>query len=289
MLRNIITQATCVAEKCAPKNIYGIFKHSAHWIASPGTEMVSKNPNSLSDKRIVIYCIHGTFDEVSAFDELVPRLLQDLSPDFSEIRVVSFSRRWQGIGIKTYAYQLLEMILANKDTDVFFVGHSRGGLIVSYLIEFLAKQYGINVHGACIVSSPFLGTPFAIKPFTFFSKSIRDMRKGSEFLKTLGEKVQNSLIDYLYFVGLSDLIVTEDTACIKEHTHLLHKINKHGHLSILFSPELADQIKKFLDKQAEVIQKRRELMVEQLNQDLSIIPSNAKQIIAEYTVELKQN
>lgn len=282
-IRQLLTQK---AEQYIPWNIVGIFQHSAQWMSAPRTEGAYKNPKNLTGKGIAIYCVHGTFDEASAFNELIPRLLDNLSAEFSEIRAVEFMRRWRGIGIKSYSYQILKMILMNGDTDVFFLAHSRGGLIVSYFAEFLAKNYNINVHGICNVSSPFGGTRFAIKPFTKISKSVKDMQKDSDLLKTLNEQIRISLIDYLYFVGSFDFIVTVNSACIKEHIHLLHVLNRHGHLSVLFSPELAEKVKEFLNKHGEVIQEQRESMMAQLK-DANVFSDKTNQLIADYAFEPK--
>lgn len=229
----------------------GLVKHTANWLTSStnGLILTRNNDEVKSNEEIAIYCVHGTGDRCSAFSTLANRLLPILPAQVTHIELVSFKNRAQGKSIEFFARQLKNKI-ASHHKNIILMGHSRGGLVVAYFAENLAKEIsGLNILEVICISSPLRGCALALFPFTTFSSSIYEMQWNSLFLKALTEQIEQSSIKYLYFTGDKDDIVLTTQACINDEKHLqrLTVLDNHGHLSIMTSKRLANAIKDSID------------------------------------------
>lgn len=233
-----------VVKAIQPVKIVGTIRHAFLWAGASSEDVIFRNPNYKESKddnnELVIYCVHGTADRSSAFSLVAERLLKsEYFPErISAIHLLSFEKRGRGESIKEYSEQLKAKILANKHKNVILMGHSRGGLVISYFAEYLAES--LNVHGIMSICTPFGGSSFAIKPVTLLSASVNEMVKGSSFLIELADKIQKSSIPYFYFAVTHDYLVPPDLAYVKGRKASLAVLDTHDHLSILASGRLVE-------------------------------------------------
>ncbi|MEO8402894.1 MAG: alpha/beta hydrolase [Gammaproteobacteria bacterium] len=241
-------------QKVQPISYTGAFAHSLLWLSGGARDVVLKNPNfkapskdSGLEKGIAIYCVHGTADRVSAFTLIANRLLDKLPSAISAIHLIAFDRRGEGVGIENFAEQLKQKIIANKDTHVILMGHSRGGLVNAKFAVDLAADAGINVYAIHSVCTPYQGSFLALPPLTSISRSINQMKINSDFLADLAVKIaQHKSCQYHYYAAENDSIVSTDAACIKAEGHASLLFDRHGHLSLMSSHRLVEHIRKTL-------------------------------------------
>ncbi|MDX1901136.1 MAG: alpha/beta fold hydrolase [Gammaproteobacteria bacterium] len=225
----------------------GILKHTFLWFTSSIQKVVYINPKCRRDSSLTIYCIHGTGDRPGVLSLLADRLISDDLPgNISKIHLMSFDNRAQGESIESFTDQLAAKIQTRNDKNVILIGHSRGGLIATYFAENCAKKMNITVHSVIAICTPFGGTDKAAPPWTWFSKSIAEMEKNSEFLNTLSAKVRQSTMPYRYFSAGNDEVVKGNSVCIPEHRDHLIELDGHNHASILTSNRLASHIRDYL-------------------------------------------
>lgn len=226
-----------------PIAITGTMRHLVIWALNPITQKVYPNPGFKdSGRKVVIYCIHGTGDQPSAFSLVASKLLGMLSSNVSEIRLVSFAERGQGRDIETFARQLKDQIITNQDDDVILIGHSRGGLVAAYFTEKLAQANNVKVHGVMAVCTPFSGADTACAPFTWVSDSIEEMRPNSAFLQDLTQSMEQSTVPYHYFSAGRDTVVSSKNCVINASRDELVELDRHSHLSVLSSNRLVEHL-----------------------------------------------
>ncbi len=242
-------------QKAQPVSITGALRHCWLWLTSSSGDVIYRNPNhklpssteNASDDSTAIYCIHGTADRVSAFTLIANRLVDDLPENISTINLVSFDNRAQGTGIEQFAHQLLEKIRAANHKKVILMGHSRGALVAAYLTEYLAKNADIQVEAVFAIGGPFAGSDLALPPLSWYSTSVKQMEKDSEFCKALVDKIKESDVPYFYYAAENDSLVPIDSAHIPEHKASLVILDRHGHLSIMSSHRLVKHIRSRLE------------------------------------------
>lgn len=256
-----------------------VLRHVGMWIAS--SPKVYQNPrftapesNPELSKGVAIYCVHGTADKSSSFSLIANRILSSLPSLISSVHLVAFGRRVLGESVENFAEQLKKQILANGDKHVILMGHSRGGLVVAYMAEYLAKEAGIQVEAVVGISSPFEGSPLVTWPLTEFSSSVKEMKVESSFLKALSEKIDHSAAKYFYFASDNDPIVPVHSSFRGQHRYrsmiddkggqvnivppmepgmcddsrpALVKLDFHDHLSIMSSHRLVHYLQGFID------------------------------------------
>jgi hypothetical protein len=117
---------------------------------------------------------------------------------------------------------------------------------------------GVDVHAIATIGTPFLGskwanllvdyTPSFIKDR--LSLSIKQMAVGTDFLKELKAKMDDSTIPYYYFAAEEDLLVASSSTHIEieKENHRFTSLDRHGHLSIMTSHRLVWHIQYFLEK-----------------------------------------
>ncbi|OGT37910.1 MAG: hypothetical protein A3F12_07250 [Gammaproteobacteria bacterium RIFCSPHIGHO2_12_FULL_38_14] len=225
--------------------LQSLVRYAGAWLTSSTNDLCYINPNSSPDKNersIAIYCIHGTGDRVSAFKYLAEKMLPDLPEIISTIHLVTFKERGKGIGIDDFARQLADKIVTDQVKDVIFIGHSRGAIVASYVAEYLAKQLKINVHGVITIGAPFSGTALARWPFTWFSLSVQQMKKESEFLKNLVRRITYTTHHYHHIGGEYDIVVPPESSYTEKYLGNSIVLKNKGHLSMMLSPELSNHL-----------------------------------------------
>jgi pimeloyl-ACP methyl ester carboxylesterase len=235
-----------------PVSVTGVFTHVIAWLKSSSGDRVYRNPNfkvQESDPEylkegIAFYGIHGLADRNSACERAAERLLLGELPGLiHSIYLPSFENRVRGKGIKNYAKQLRDKIKMNGDKNVILMGHSRGGLVAAYLSEYLAKDADINVHAVITIGTPFSGSPLAVEPLSWWSKSVKQMKKDSPFLKRLCEKISESDTYYYYFAAQNDVLVPIQSTFVEKKNNSFVLLDRHGHLSIMSSHRLVEHIR----------------------------------------------
>lgn len=227
--------STAVAVKDSLRHVYS-------WVIGGG-DFTYLNPNyneKNDNKKSVIYCVHGTADRSAAFSIVANLISNHLPDDIAAIKLVSFDHRLQGVGIDDFAKQLRDKIQANHDQNVILMGHSRGGLVVAYFKEYLAKAANINVQKVIAICSPFLGSKWAMFFASWLSSSVKQMEIDSHFLKELNERILQSIAEYFFIAAENDYIVSPEFSCPSECQALLRIIKNHGHLSVMATIELAE-------------------------------------------------
>lgn len=239
-----------------PVSTTGTVSHTYYWLKTlMSGDIVYHNPHFKAPdtddpslrKGIAIYCVHGTADQPGSFARIIERLLEKGLPDYiSTIHLVSFEQRYQGKGIKFFARELMKKIRANEHEHVIFMGHSRGGLIISRAAEYLAAHWGVAVHSLFSICAPYKGSDWAMKPISMFSTSVSQMEVKSKLLEQLNEAVSNSKNDYHFIGAEEDAIVAPAAACVDKYVekHPASKLvlDRHGHLSIMSSWRLVSYI-----------------------------------------------
>ncbi|KTD14530.1 putative lipase [Legionella gratiana] len=252
----MLKRAVSTAKAQQPIATTGMFAHTYYWLTSPSGDQTYPNPSYKDDQAqnlgTAIYFIHGTADQLSAFQLVAERSIQaGLPNEISTLNLLSFDQRYQGKSIELFAEQLKAKIKANQHKRVILIAHSRGGLVASYFAEFLAKTAGIEVELVITIGTPFNGSYLAVKPLSWFSDSVREMEIDSPFLAQLKKKImENPLSNYHFFIATEDAIVPGESGYIKEyvekHPNSLTILDRHGHLSVMSSHRLVEHIGKLL-------------------------------------------
>lgn len=247
-MQRLFSEVKEVIQAYQPVHLTGAALHIIPWITASFYKStllnaqfinheLKKEEVSTFPRGIAIYCIHGTADLPSSFSKLASRMLKHLPEEISAIYFVSFEGRGTGLSIPAFAMQLIKKIESNKDSDIFLIGHSRGGIIAKETAITLAQNTDIKVHGIVTIASPLKGSYLATKPLTFFSKSVKQMEMGSEYLTALEEKSKLLSLHQCSISAEKDSVVSPD-ACHTEGS-LVRQFDRHGHLSIMSSIRVA--------------------------------------------------
>ncbi|KTC95723.1 putative lipase [Legionella erythra] len=237
-----------------PVSYTGVLTHTFYWLTSPANDLVYKNPNYKpveGQPGVAIYCVHGTADRPAAFTRIAERLIeQGLPDDVESIHLVSFEGRGQGLSIKNFSNQLIGKVKINKHKRVILIGHSRGGLVATQAAEDLAEEGDVDPLLCMGICAPYLGSYLARWPLSWFSSSVSEMEEDSPFLDKLNEKLATSKIPYHFIEALRDGIVLENhgyaESYLKQHPDALSRYGRHGHLSIMSSHALVEDMAKLI-------------------------------------------
>ncbi|QRN03345.1 alpha/beta hydrolase [Legionella sp. MW5194] len=229
-----------------PVSYTGVLTHTFYWLTSPANDLVYKNPHYKpveGQAGVAIYCVHGTADRPAAFTRIAERLIeQGLPEEVESIHLVSFEGRGQGLSINDFSSQLIKKIKINKHQRVMFMGHSRGGLVVTKAAEDLAEEGDIEPLLCIGICAPYSGSYLALPPLSWFSSSVSEMELDSPFLDELNKKLLTSKIPHHFVEALEDGIVPVEygyaKSYLKEHPNALSRYARHGHLSIMSSHDL---------------------------------------------------
>jgi pimeloyl-ACP methyl ester carboxylesterase len=153
-----------------------------------------------------------------------------------------------GKSIMTYATEVQKKVkeiqIETGRNDIAFVGHSKGGLVSSFFAADLANETGAQVTDVVTIGSPLSGTPVA---YIGIGRDAHEMRSDSEFHRYLRDRME--LINttrFFHAASETDEIVPHASSLIGKmaERHLLLKDT--GHLSLVFSSRIADQVGKWL-------------------------------------------
>jgi pimeloyl-ACP methyl ester carboxylesterase len=220
---------------------FGLLKYTALWVTAGMSDISISNPkfkkDNADDAGIAIYFVHGMGDRTSAFAVLVANLIADIDERISSLHVIAFDGRGQGKSISFFAKQTGEKIQKNNYKNVFLIGHSRGGIVVSHFAENFAENMGINVLGVFAICAPFGGTSL-VWPVSLFSTAAKQMELDSIFLKNLCAKIKTSKAKYHFCTAEHDAVVASSATYVDESSQTIFE--RHGHLSIMFSKKLAN-------------------------------------------------
>jgi triacylglycerol lipase len=122
--------------------------------------------------------------------------------------------------------------------EVILIGHSMGGLVSSYYAENIAKD--VKVRAVMTLGSPLHGTLLAALGY---GDNARAMSVYSSFHENLSSCRMCSHIPYHAFASrIDNMIVPWDSACLKEVEGETKVYNDKGHLALLYSREIFEEI-----------------------------------------------
>jgi len=156
----------------------------------------------------------------------------NLSPPFASIAELA----------KLLENKIKEIKAETGASQVILIGHSMGGLVNSYFCEHLAKPS--EVAKIIAIGSPFRGTKVAALGY---GKNAKEMAPNSAFLLDLFENIRLSQVPYYSIASKFDNIVIPWESAILEgstHNHLI--IDDQGHLRLLISPLVIEQVWKWI-------------------------------------------
>ncbi|MEY3182553.1 MAG: hypothetical protein RLZ35_538 [Pseudomonadota bacterium] len=153
-------------------------------------------------------------------------------------------------GIESHAEKLgktLENIQAKHPNQaITLIGHSMGGLVSSYYTEYLNKG-NVNIHKIITLGTPFYGTRLASLGIGL---SVEQMAPNSAFLEALRAKIESASVPYYHLASQMDnMIVPWDSALmdpLKLESKNQHIIPDEGHVRLLISPQVFEQVKIWL-------------------------------------------
>lgn len=137
------------------------------------------------------------------------------------------------------------------------IGHSMGGL--------LAARVSAEANYRIAIASPLEGTMLAKYTSSFLLPSIRDMRPGSDYLKSLTDHCikLNSVHSFFkkpgiptmtkgsLFMAISadkDLLVIPSKSALPNYCDEVHTVKGAGHISILFNAATLEHINSFISQ-----------------------------------------
>lgn len=193
--------------------------------------LISLDKNIKQNKKKTIL-LHGGWFSRGLFYILMKKRLENLGykvyvPDYG----YHFGR------IEEIAGSLDKYIKGNKIKKFVFIGHSLGGLVGLYYY----KNYKNNIIKFISIGTPFYGTWLA-RVSSVFSESAKQMIPGSLFLKKLHK---GRIAKNIYTLGSKhDQYVSVKSSQLRKDNHIT--IEGVGHLSLLFSNKVFQEIKKVL-------------------------------------------
>ncbi len=156
-----------------------------------------------------------------------------------------------GRSIITYAKQIQEKIeQIQKETrrkEINLIGHSKGGLVSSYYATYLNDPLKTEVKNVITIGSPFAGTPLAYFGPGYDAK---EMRSDSDFHGALRNKIKaHPEIRFSNIASVADGVVPLASALLGEDPSRQLVLKDMGHLGLVFSSRVADQICSWLKEE----------------------------------------
>ena len=129
-------------------------------------------------------------------------------------------------------------------SDLDLVGHSKGGLVSSYYTAHFAKRDGVQIKRLITLGSPLNGSPVA--PY-FPGYDAKEMSPGHPFLEKLQDAVNQFRETEVTHIGsLTDELVPLASSLPEKDKWPHRMIDGEGHIGILFSRAVAEEIRKAL-------------------------------------------
>ncbi len=128
--------------------------------------------------------------------------------------------------------------------DIILIGHSKGGLVSAFFATSLSEEIGADVTDIITIGSPLAGTPIA---HFALGRDAKEMKLDSEFHVVLRNQINQCVRTRFYHIGSElDTIVPYKSALIGEKPEQQLFIKDTGHVALLFSSRVSDQICKWL-------------------------------------------
>lgn len=184
-----------------------------------------------------ILMVNGYLSFGSTWDYQRQRLVQEgLGPIYT-INIGS------GRSIKTYAKHVQDKVAQiQKETgrnDLILIGHSKGGLVCSYYATHLADA-ATKITDVITIGSPLAGTPLA---YLGAGYDAAEMRSRAEFHRKLRQKMEeNSQIRFSHIASEVDGVVPLSSALLGDNHSRQLILKDMGHLGLVFSSRVADQV-----------------------------------------------
>ena len=179
---------------------------------------ISKNPREES-----IVLIPGILQRWNIFRHLIPILNIN---NYSVWTVKDLKRNI--MSIEETAKLVTQTINENNLLNVVLIGHSKGGLVGKYVLDYLNTDG--RVKKVIAIGVPFHGTKMAYK---FFSKGYKELRPNSEIVSELfTQKNFNGKITSIY-TEFDGTIVPSNSAVLEGAKNI--KVNIWGHQRMLFN------------------------------------------------------
>lgn len=185
-----------------------------------------------------IFLINGYLSFGSTWDYLRDKLVD------AKLGPVYTMNLGSGDSIENYAEKVKEKVdRIRKETgknEIILIGHSRGGLISSYYATTLAEAAGIKVTDVITIGSPLAGTPLAY--LGVGCTDAAQMRPNADFNVNLRQKIEEHSNDirFYHIASEADAVVSVSSAILENHPH--YKLKDMGHLGLVFSSRVADQV-----------------------------------------------
>jgi triacylglycerol esterase/lipase EstA (alpha/beta hydrolase family) len=185
-----------------------------------------------------ILLVHGYLHDSSAWMYLKRKWLQKgLGP------IYCMNLGYPFRSIRDYAEQVRQKAeQIAKETgrsDLILIGHSMGGLVVSWYATHLAQDD--TIMDVITIGSPLKGTRVAQ---IGLGQDAREMEIGSPFLIELHEAIENHPSIRFYHIGTQtdQLVIPHTSTLLAGHPDKQFVVKDIGHLTLLFSPRIAQVV-----------------------------------------------
>jgi triacylglycerol lipase len=141
-----------------------------------------------------------------------------------------------------------------NQNQVILIGHSMGGLVASYTTEFLATENDIAM--VIALAAPYRGTRLAAFGY---GQNAKEMSPNSIFLSELSKRMQNSKTPYFFIASKIDNVILPWSSSFPIHDQMGSNrcliLDDHGHLKMLISHRVVQQIETWIKTKVEDIGK----------------------------------
>lgn len=155
-----------------------------------------------------------------------------------------------GKSIITYAKQIQEKVRNIQEktgkNDLILIGHSKGGLVSSYYATHLAALTNAHITDVVTIGSPLAGTALAsLAP----GYDAQEMRSDAPFHRVLRQDIAaHPEIRFWQIASEADEVVPLSSALLEQNSSRQLVLKDMGHLGLVFSSRVADQICTWLSR-----------------------------------------
>lgn len=188
-----------------------------------------------------ILMVHGYYSFGSVWHYLREKMVEK---GFGPIYTMNVG---SGNSIKSYAKDVESKVAdIQKETgrkDLVLIGHSKGGLVSSYYATHADKEK-TTVTDVITIGSPLAGTPMA---YYGPGNDAYEMRPEHKFHQELRQKIKETTqIRFSHIASEQDDIVPFSSALLGENRARQLALKDLGHLGLVFSSRVADQVCRWL-------------------------------------------
>lgn len=199
-------------------------------------DLTSYNPKTPRKNKLPIILVHGFLHNSSGWFYQLEKLRERLDTD---IYTVNLGNEFGTIAghAESLQKQIQKISKVTGSNEVFLVGHSMGGNVISYYATKLAEKD--SVKGGVTIGSPLEGTKMAKAAL---GKSAREMEFESNFTKELSELIKNSGIPFVHMGSKMDLVIMPMASTIPKHDTATYVEYDVGHATFLLSQNVGNKI-----------------------------------------------